>query len=106
MLSAQGLSQLLRLRPALGLGLLQQRQKLRIASTDESSDTCYRQWAYGLSALGRTLLPSLIGMIASFAAGLLALRWLSAWLEHGRWRYFGFYCLAAALMVFLLGRTL
>jgi len=50
--------------------------------------------------------PSLVGMIASFAAGLLALRWLSAWLEHGRWRYFGFYCLVAALVVFALGRNL
>ena len=43
--------------------------------------------------------PSLVGMALSFAAGLVALRWLSRWLEHGRWHYFGFYCLAAAAMV-------
>src|SRR5208337_3104961 len=36
------------------------------------------------------LLTGLIGMILSFAAGLLAIRWLSAWLEKGRWGYFGF----------------
>jgi undecaprenyl-diphosphatase len=32
----------------------------------------------------------------SFIAGLLALKWLSRWLEGGRWKFFGFYCLAAA----------
>ena len=51
-------------------------------------------------------MPGFVGLIASFVAGLLALRWLSAWLEHGRWRYFGFYCIAAALIVFGLGRML
>ena len=40
--------------------------------------------------------PGLIGMVFSFAAGLIALRWLSDWLEKGRWRYFGYYCLAAS----------
>jgi undecaprenyl-diphosphatase len=40
--------------------------------------------------------PGLIGMVFSFAAGLLALRWLSDWLENGRWRYFGYYCLVAS----------
>jgi undecaprenyl-diphosphatase len=35
-------------------------------------------------------------MILSFAAGLLALKWLSRWLEAGRWKYFGCYCLVAA----------
>jgi undecaprenyl-diphosphatase len=46
--------------------------------------------------------PSLLGMALSFAAGLAALRWLSNWLEHGRWHYFGVYCLCASLVVFLL----
>ncbi len=46
--------------------------------------------------------PSLIGFVFSFLAGLLALRWLSRWLEHGRWHYFGIYCLAASLGVFVL----
>jgi len=40
--------------------------------------------------------PGLVGMTFSFAAGLIALRWLSRWLEQGRWRYFGWYCLAAS----------
>src|SRR5271157_3350025 len=40
--------------------------------------------------------PSLMAMIFSFVAGLAALRWLSRWLEHGRWHLFGYYCLFAA----------
>jgi undecaprenyl-diphosphatase len=39
-------------------------------------------------------------MVCSFLAGLLALKLLSTALEKGRWKYFGFYCLAAALGVF------
>lgn len=46
--------------------------------------------------------PSLLGMVFSFVAGLAALRWLSSWLEHGRWHFFGIYCLCASLVVFLL----
>jgi undecaprenyl-diphosphatase len=49
-------------------------------------------------------LPGVIGMICSFIAGLLALRWLSRWLEQGRWQWFGVYCLVAAAAVFLIGR--
>jgi undecaprenyl-diphosphatase len=40
--------------------------------------------------------PGLVGMVFSFLAGLLALKWLSGWLEGGRWKFFGFYCLIAA----------
>jgi undecaprenyl-diphosphatase len=43
--------------------------------------------------------PSVAGMVLSFLAGLVALRWLSRWLEHGRWHYFGLYCLVAAGLV-------
>ena len=43
--------------------------------------------------------PSVVGMLFSFAAGLAALRWLSRWLEHGRWHLFGYYCLFAAFVV-------
>jgi undecaprenyl-diphosphatase len=43
-------------------------------------------------------------MVLSFGAGLLALRWLSSWLERGRWKYFGWYCLAAAAAVLALSR--
>ena len=39
---------------------------------------------------------SLLGMVFSFIAGLLALKWLSRWLENGQWKFFGFYCLVAA----------
>jgi undecaprenyl-diphosphatase len=47
-------------------------------------------------------LPSIIGMAASFMAGLLALKWLSSWLEAGRWKYFGYYCLAVSALAFTL----
>lgn len=42
---------------------------------------------------------SIIGMVVAFVAGLLALRWLSGWLERGRWHLFGIYCLVAAVVV-------
>ena len=48
------------------------------------------------------LMPGLVGMIFSFAAGLLALKWLSRWLEAGRWKFFGFYCLFAAAGILLI----
>lgn len=54
----------------------------------------------GLWALA---MPSLLGMMFSFAAGLLALRWLSRWLEQDRWHWFGFYCLLASPLVLLVG---
>jgi undecaprenyl-diphosphatase len=43
--------------------------------------------------------PGLIGLVFSFLAGLVALKWLSGWLERGRWKYFGFYCFVAAAAV-------
>jgi undecaprenyl-diphosphatase len=55
--------------------------------------------AHALSGPGSVLHlfgPSLAGMALSFGAGLLALKWLSRWLEGGRWKLFGFYCLLAA----------
>jgi undecaprenyl-diphosphatase len=65
---------------------------------------------YKASATGATLdlggvvshllAPSLLGMALSFVAGLLALRWLSRWLEQGRWYLFGGYCLVASAAVF------
>jgi undecaprenyl-diphosphatase len=50
------------------------------------------------------LSPSLAGMALSFIAGWLSLKWLSRWLEHGRWHLFGYYCLIAAAVVFAVGR--
>jgi undecaprenyl-diphosphatase len=46
--------------------------------------------------------PSLCGMALSFVSGLVALRWLSSWLDKGLWHFFGYYCLAASLIVFTL----
>lgn len=40
--------------------------------------------------------PSLIGMVFSFLAGLVALKVLSGLLERGKWWVFGVYCLVAA----------
>jgi undecaprenyl-diphosphatase len=51
----------------------------------------------GLSLSGLT--PDLLGMALSFVAGLLALKWLSGWLNQGRWGWFGFYCLLASVLV-------
>lgn len=48
--------------------------------------------------------PSLVGMACSFVAGLGALRWLSRWLEHGRWQYFGYYCLVASVVMLMAAR--
>jgi undecaprenyl-diphosphatase len=53
--------------------------------------------------LWTVLAPSLLGMVFSFLAGLLALRWLSRWLEQDRWHLFGYYCLAVAVAIFFLG---
>jgi undecaprenyl-diphosphatase len=55
-----------------------------------------------ISSLVPMALPGIIGMAASFVAGLLALRLLSRWLETGRWRFFGVYCIAFAVFVFAL----
>jgi len=45
---------------------------------------------------------SLLGALFAFLAGLLALKWLSRWLEEGRWYWFGIYCLVfAAAVAFL-----
>jgi undecaprenyl-diphosphatase len=53
-------------------------------------------------ALVHLLTPSLIGMFFSFLAGLVALKWLSHWLEAGQWKLFGFYCIFASLAVLAL----
>ncbi len=49
--------------------------------------------------------PCLIGMVASFIAGLLALSILSKVLESGKWWVFGVYCLVASGVVFYLYST-
>jgi undecaprenyl-diphosphatase len=52
--------------------------------------------------LHASLVNCLLGALFSFLAGLLALKWLSSWLEAGRWHWFGIYCLAASTVVFYL----
>lgn len=56
--------------------------------------------------LSSLLRPAMVGMACSFVAGLLALKWLSRWLESGRWQYFGYYCLVAGAVVIGLSFTL
>lgn len=55
-----------------------------------------------MAGLTQIFMPSLLGMALSFATGLLALKWLSSWLENGRWFLFGIYCLGASVIVFIL----
>ena len=52
--------------------------------------------------LHSSVVAGVLGMILSFVAGLAALRWLSSWLENGRWYLFGIYCLIASGVVFYL----
>ena len=51
------------------------------------------------TGLASSLVPGLVGAVFAFIAGLLALKWLSRWLETGRWYLFGIYCLIASLVV-------
>ena len=45
---------------------------------------------------------SAIGLVLAFLAGLAGLRWLSSWLESGKWYLFGIYCLVASGVVLFL----
>ena len=56
----------------------------------------------GSVSIAHMFLPGMLGLVCSFIAGLLALQWLSRWLEKGRWHYFGYYCLFAAAVVLAL----
>jgi undecaprenyl-diphosphatase len=53
----------------------------------------------GTAAFAAAAFPSLLGAVFAFLAGLIALKWLSRWLESGRWYLFGIYCLIAAVGV-------
>jgi undecaprenyl-diphosphatase len=58
-----------------------------------------------MPATGLESMPYLygvLGTIFSFFSGLLALRWLSSWLERGKWWVFGVYCLFLSAMIFIL----
>jgi undecaprenyl-diphosphatase len=54
------------------------------------------------ASLQSIALLSVLGAVLAFIAGLLALKWLSRWLESGLWHLFGVYCLVAAVGVALL----
>ena len=62
--------------------------------------------SFTVASAMRIFYPSLLGMALSFVTGILALRWLSNWLERGRWHFFGIYCICASFAVFLLQATI
>jgi undecaprenyl-diphosphatase len=70
------------------------RMVLRLIKAQQESGNSVVSWSL--------FAPSLLGMIFAFLAGLVALKWLSKWLEGGRWYLFGIYCLVAATAVFAL----
>jgi undecaprenyl-diphosphatase len=59
----------------------------------------YQSQHHHLAGMLPAAMPSLLGVVFAFLAGLLALKWLSRWLETGRWHFFGIYCLVAALVI-------
>jgi undecaprenyl-diphosphatase len=54
--------------------------------------------------VGPLMMVSVFGGACAFVAGMLALKWLTRWLVHGRWWVFGCYCLVAAAIVLFLNR--
>jgi undecaprenyl-diphosphatase len=50
----------------------------------------------GSAGMVSAIEPGIVGAFCAFLAGLLALKWLSRWLEGGQWYLFGVYCLFAA----------
>jgi undecaprenyl-diphosphatase len=58
----------------------------------------------GAPSLASSVGSSIVGAFLAFLAGLVALNWLSRWLENGRWYLFGIYCLLAAGAVAYLHR--
>jgi undecaprenyl-diphosphatase len=69
------------------------REVLRLLRATHESGTAQLSSVAGLSVFGA---------LVAFIAGLAALKWLSRWLESGRWYLFGIYCLIAATVVAVL----
>jgi undecaprenyl-diphosphatase len=69
------------------------REVLRLLHAMHESGTAQLSSVAGLSVFGA---------LVAFIAGLAALKWLSRWLETGRWYLFGIYCLIAAAVVAVL----
>ena len=65
----------------------------------EAARVVHAEHTNGTAGLASAVFPSLLGAVFAFLAGLLALKWLSRWLEAGRWYLFGIYCLVAAVGV-------
>jgi len=65
----------------------------------------YQSQPHHLAGMLPAVMPSIVGVVVAFLAGLLALKWLSRWLESGRWHFFGIYCLIAAIVVGYLHHT-
>jgi undecaprenyl-diphosphatase len=96
----------------ISVGMLQRIRKSKVESFSFALAVIITPLAIGREALrlhhadtsgfAHAALPSLLGMVFSFFAGLLALKWLSAWLERGRWYLFGIYCIVASIVVFVL----
>jgi undecaprenyl-diphosphatase len=59
----------------------------------------HAEHATGTMNLAPIVIPSLLGAVFAFLAGLVALKWLSRWLESGHWYLFGIYCLVVAAVV-------
>lgn len=72
------------------------REAMRLVQMQSMSGTGSIFSVFGLGFLGAAL---------AFVAGLVALKWLSRWLESGLWYLFGIYCLLAAAGVFALYRS-
>jgi undecaprenyl-diphosphatase len=96
----------------ISVGILQGIKKVRVESFSFALAVIITPLAIGREALrlhhadtsgfAHAAFPSLLGAVFAFLAGLLALKWLSAWLERGRWYIFGIYCILASIAVFAL----
>jgi len=78
------------------------RELLRVLHAGSEAKLAGASAAAYSTAIHGSFLAAGLGMVFSFLAGLAALRWLSAWLESGKWYLFGIYCLAASCVVFYL----
>jgi undecaprenyl-diphosphatase len=78
------------------------RELLRVLHAGSEAKLAGASAAAYSAAMHSSFLAAGLGMVFSFLAGLAALRWLSSWLESGKWYLFGIYCLAASCVVFYL----
>jgi len=78
------------------------RELLRLLHAGSEAKLAGASAAAYSATMHSSFLAAGLGMVLSFLAGLAALRWLSSWLESGKWYLFGIYCLAASCVVFYL----